>query len=77
MLSSADPDQVKILNIAQTWNFDEASTFSRSFRRHFGVPPSRVLGQEHLVDENLVGPHCSDDSIDAFDHWLVATTQQG
>lgn len=76
MLSNADPDQVKIMNIAQTWNFDEASTFSRSFRRQFGVPPSRVLGQEHLIDETSPIPHLNDDSIDAFGHWLLAATQQ-
>jgi AraC-like DNA-binding protein len=43
-LRGADPRQVKIADVATSWGFTDASSFSRSFRTRFGVPPSQVLG---------------------------------
>ncbi len=43
-LHSADPRRVRVGEIAASWRFYEASSFSRKFRQHFGVQPSEVLG---------------------------------
>lgn len=43
-LRGADPRRVKIADIAASWGFDDASSFSRRFRSRFGVSPSAVLG---------------------------------
>lgn len=43
-LRSADPRQVKITDVAGSWGFPEASSFSRRFRSRFGVAPSEVIG---------------------------------
>lgn len=48
MLTSADPDQIRVLDIAHIWNFGEPSIFSRSFRRQFGVPPSRDKAEAEM-----------------------------
>jgi AraC-like DNA-binding protein len=43
-LRAADPQRVKIADIAAAWGFTEASSFSRRFRSRFGVAPTRILG---------------------------------
>jgi AraC-like DNA-binding protein len=43
-LRGADPRCVKIADIASSWGFDDASSFSRRFRSRFGVAPSEVFG---------------------------------
>jgi AraC-like DNA-binding protein len=43
-LRGADPRLVKIADVAGSWGFPEASSFSRRFRSRFGVSPSEVLG---------------------------------
>jgi AraC-like DNA-binding protein len=43
-LREADPQRVKIADIAAAWGFTDASSFSRRFRSRFGVSPSEVLG---------------------------------
>jgi AraC-like DNA-binding protein len=43
-LRGADPRRAKIADIASSWGFAEASSFSRRFRNRFGVTPSEVLG---------------------------------
>jgi AraC-like DNA-binding protein len=42
-LRNADPARVRVGEIAASWRFYDASTFSRKFHRHFGVTPSEVL----------------------------------
>lgn len=42
-LLSADPSRVKVGEVASSWGFKEASSFTRSFRCRFGTPPSQVL----------------------------------
>ena len=43
-LRGADPRGVKIADVAASWGFADASSFSRRFRSRFGVSPSAVLG---------------------------------
>jgi len=43
-LRGADPRRAKIADIAASWRFADASSFSRRFRSRFGVSPSEVLG---------------------------------
>jgi len=45
-LRHADPSQVQIADIAASWLFNDASAFSRKFRKHFGQSPSDVLGED-------------------------------
>lgn len=44
-LWSSDPSQVRVRDVARAWGFSEATSFARSFRARFGVPPSTVLGR--------------------------------
>ena len=50
-LCQADPNYVKIAEIAASWQFSDASTFSRRFRQLFGQPPSDVLGSDFEARE--------------------------
>lgn len=43
-LRRADPKKMTVSEIASSWGFYDASSFTRRFRARFGVPPSRVLG---------------------------------
>ena len=43
-LRGADPQRAKIADIAASWGFTDASSFSRRFRNRFGVAPSDVFG---------------------------------
>ena len=44
-LWEADPATTQVGDVGSSWGFGEASTFTRSFSRHFGKTPSQVLGQ--------------------------------
>ena len=59
-LRQADPEYLKVADIAAAWQFDDASGFSRKFRQQFGLRPSEVLGidfqtQEAPYSENIHG----------------------
>ena len=43
-LRGADSRRVKIADVAASWGFTDASSFSRRFRSRFGVSPSEILG---------------------------------
>jgi AraC-like DNA-binding protein len=43
-LYRADPRRHTVGDIAGSWGFFGASSFSRSFKAQFGMPPSAVLG---------------------------------
>lgn len=44
-LVRADPTRVCVGDVAAAWGFGEAAAFTRAFRRQYGLPPSKVLGQ--------------------------------
>ncbi|MEM1412533.1 MAG: helix-turn-helix transcriptional regulator [Pseudomonadota bacterium] len=48
----ADPDLVKVSDVATSWGFHEASTFTRSFRDRFDTTPSNVLGKAHALESD-------------------------
>ena len=50
-LCQADPKHVQIAEIAASWQFSDASTFSRRFRQQFGQSPSDVLGSDFEARE--------------------------
>ena len=54
-LHNADPQRVHVGEIAASWRFYEPSSFSRKFRRHFGVLPSEVLGAGLIHRELIKG----------------------
>lgn len=54
-LCNADPIRVRVGEIAASWRFYDASTFSRKFRQHFGSPPSEILGTNFLKREATPG----------------------
>lgn len=43
----ADPARVNVGDVASSWGFPEASSFSRRFRAKFDTTPSQVLGRAH------------------------------
>jgi len=70
-LRNADPGRVRVGEIATSWRFHDASTFSRKFRRHFGVPPSEVLGSGFRKREPAPGGHIKGaESFVEYMNWL-------
>ncbi|MEM1141524.1 MAG: helix-turn-helix domain-containing protein [Pseudomonadota bacterium] len=57
----ANPEEVKVNDVAHSWGFNEASSFTRSFRKRFNTAPSEVLGMAHNIEANTeIGNHISD-----------------
>ena len=50
-LCQADPTHAHIAEIAASWRFNEPSSFSRKFRRHFNRSPSEVIGSDRAQQE--------------------------
>jgi AraC-like DNA-binding protein len=50
-LRNADPKHVQIAEVAESWRFNEPSSFSRRFRQQFGRCPSEVLGSDVVHHE--------------------------
>lgn len=48
----ADPAMVKVSDVATSWGFYEASSFTRSFRDRFDTTPSSVLGKAHSLESD-------------------------
>jgi len=70
-LRNADPKRVRVGEIAASWGFYDASTFSRKFHRQFGVTPSEVLGTGLVIrnakpDGNIRGA----ESFIDYMNWL-------
>lgn len=70
-LRNADPARVRVGEIAASWRFYDASTFSRKFHQHFGVTPSEVLGtgfvkRDTKPDGNIRGA----ESFVEYTNWL-------
>jgi AraC-like DNA-binding protein len=57
-LLTADPSRVKVADVASSWGFTEASSFTRSFRSRFGTPPSQVLGRGFGPDDKMPPTNC-------------------
>ena len=71
-LRSADPRQVRIADVAASWGFTEASSFSRRFRARFGVSPSEVLGKGlvHTEDASVRGDSAGARLNRGYSDWL-------
>jgi AraC-like DNA-binding protein len=59
----ADPAQVRVADVASSWGFTEASTFSRRFRAMFDTTPSAVLEtppdrNDHLPRSGVDTDYC-------------------
>lgn len=52
-LRLADRTSTRVADVAIFWGFTEASSFSRTFRNRFGVPPSRILGAGLAREEGV------------------------
>ena len=67
-LSIADGENIRVSDVAASWGFRQAATFSRSFRARFGVTPSQVLGEKRATHKE--GPAENGPGADGLQTWL-------
>jgi AraC-like DNA-binding protein len=77
-LLQADPQHVRVGEVAASWGFTEASAFSRRFRQQFGVSPSDVLG-DNIVDgkDAVAGINHDSKSYRNYMSWLRRASNNG
>ncbi|MCW8924827.1 MAG: AraC family transcriptional regulator [Xanthomonadales bacterium] len=72
-LRRSDPARLHVAEIAASWRFNEPSSFSRKFRQQFGLPPSRVLGQDFAMEEPRVSELIRGvEAFSSYTSWLSA-----
>ncbi|MEM1412776.1 MAG: AraC family transcriptional regulator [Pseudomonadota bacterium] len=72
----ADPTQVRISDVAASWGFSEASSFTRAFRDYFEVTPSNVLGKAHTLENDKTPGNSAGDTSYCRNYlaWFEAAT---
>ncbi|MEM1111920.1 MAG: helix-turn-helix domain-containing protein [Pseudomonadota bacterium] len=72
-LLASNPARVTVAGVAASWGFPEASTFSRRFRAHFGLPPSEVLGRAYVEPSAPPNEEISSDADPSrtYRRWLA------
>jgi len=72
-LRRADPSRTRVAEIATSWRFYEASSFSRKFRQQFGLPPSEVMGKDIATEEPRVAELIRGvEAFSSYTSWLSA-----
>jgi AraC-like DNA-binding protein len=76
-LLHADPARTKVAEIASSWGYYGASTFSRRFRKQFGQTPSQALHETlEAFPDQLSDTLEGSASIQAYTRWLDAKGHQ-